>query len=102
MKTLRYALVAVAAIVAASSAHAQRGIAHDGGRLPETMFPGVQPPTSLPEPSLSEPSMSEPRMSAPVERYPDTEMFSNDRTGFEGEGMNGMTSHSGGIEGGHR
>ncbi len=64
MRTMKRTLLALTLIAAAAGpAHAQRGHNGDGGRLPETLFPGAQPPLSMPVP----------RASAPVQLYPNTE-----------------------------
>ena len=86
MTTMKGTLLAFALIAIASTAHAQRGQIGDGGRLPETMFPGAQPPTSIPEP----------RMSAPLERYPNTESLSRDRIESQGYRVDGMTQQNDG------
>ena len=85
-KTVIPFVAVLAVITAASTAHAQRGRIGDGGRMPETMFPGVQPP----------PSMPESRMSVPVERYPNTESLSQDRIESEGYHVNGITPQNDG------
>jgi len=54
--------------------------------MPETMFPGVQPP----------PSMPAPRMSEPLQRYPDTESLSRDRIESQGYRVEGMTQQNDG------
>jgi hypothetical protein len=82
----RAALLALAVIAVASTAHAQRGRIGDGGRMPETMFPGVQPPSSMPGS----------RMSEPLERYPNTETLSRDRIESEGYHVDGMTQQNDG------
>jgi hypothetical protein len=86
MTTMKRTLLALTLIAAASTAHAQRGHIGDGGRMPETMFPGAQPPTS----------MSEPRMSTPRERYPNTESLSRDRIESQGYRVDGMTQQNDG------
>jgi hypothetical protein len=87
MTTMKRTLLALTLIAAAAgTAYAQRGRIGDGGRMPETMFPGVQPPTSMPEP----------RMSAPLERYPNTESLSQDRIESQGYHVNGMTQQNDG------
>jgi hypothetical protein len=90
MTTMKRTLLALALIAAAAAAagtaHAQRGRIGDGGRMPETMFPGVQPPTSMPES----------RMSAPIGRYPNTESLSQDRIESQGYRVDGMTQQSDG------
>jgi hypothetical protein len=55
--------------------------------MPETMFPGVQPPPSIPEP----------RMSAPEERYPNTESLSQDRIESQGYRVNDMSQRNDGA-----
>jgi len=86
MTTMKRTVLALTLIAIASAAHAQRGHIGDGGRMPETMFPGAQPPTSMPEP----------RMSAPLERYPNTESLSQDRIESQGYHVNGMTQQNDG------
>jgi len=86
MTTLKRTVLALTLIAIASAAHAQRGHIGDGGRMPETMFPGAQPPTSMPEP----------RMSTPVERYPNTESLSQDRIESQGYRVDGMTQQNDG------
>jgi hypothetical protein len=86
MTTLKRTVLALTLIAIASAAHAQRGHIGDGGRMPETMFPGAQPPTSMPEP----------RMSTPVERYPNTEPLSQDRIESQGYRVDGMTQQNDG------
>jgi hypothetical protein len=86
MTTMKRTLLALILIAAAGTAYAQRGQIGDGGRMPETMFPGAQPPTSMPEP----------RMSAPVERYPNTESLSRDRIESQGYRVDGMTQQNDG------
>ena len=86
MSTTTRVLIVLTMIAVGGVAHAQRGRVGDGGRMPETMFPGVQPA----------PSMSEPRMSQPVERYPDTESYSRDSMQSEGYHVDGMTQQSDG------
>jgi hypothetical protein len=83
---LERTVLALALIAAASTAHAQRGYIGDGGRMPETMFPGAQPPTSMPEP----------RMSAPIGRYPDTEAFSRDSIESQGYRVDGIARQNDG------
>jgi hypothetical protein len=73
-------------IAAAGTAHAQRGHIGDGGRMPETMFPGAQPPSSMPQS----------RTSAPLQRYPQTESLSQDRIESQGYHVNGMTQQNDG------
>jgi hypothetical protein len=86
MTTMKRTLLALALIAVAGTAHAQRGQIGDGGRMPETMFPGAQLPTSMPEP----------RMSAPLERYPNTESLSQDRIESQGYRVDGMTQQNDG------
>ena len=87
MTTIKRILFAVTLIAAAAgTAHAQRGRIGDGGRMPETMFPGVQPPTSMPAP----------RMGTPLEPYPDSESLSQDRIESQGYQLNGMTQQNDG------
>ena len=86
MTTLKRTVLALTLIAIAGAAHAQRGHIGDGGRMPETMFPGAQPPTSMPEP----------RMSTPVERYPNTESLSQDRIESQGYRVDGMTQQNDG------
>jgi len=86
MTTMTRTLLTLALISVAGTAHAQRGQIGDGGRLPETMFPGAQPPPSLPEP----------RMSAPPERYPNTESLSQDRIESQGYHVDGLTQQNDG------
>jgi hypothetical protein len=86
MTTMKRALLALALIAIAGAAHAQRGQIGDGGRMPETMFPGAQPPTSIPEP----------RMNAPLEGYPNTESLSRDRIESQGYHVDGMTQQNDG------
>jgi len=83
---LKHTVLVLALIAAASTAHAQRGHIGDGGRMPETMFPGAQPPTSMPEP----------RMSAPIGRYPDTESFSRDAIESQGYRVDGIARQNDG------
>jgi hypothetical protein len=86
MTTTTRTLLVLALIAVAGTAHAQRGQIGNGGRMPETMFPGAQPPTSIPEP----------RMSAPLERYPNTESLSRDRIESQGYHVDGMTQQNDG------
>jgi hypothetical protein len=86
MTTIKLTVLALTLIAAAGAAHAQRGRIGDGGRMPETMFPGAQPPTSMPEP----------RMSAPIQRYPNTESLSQDRIESQGYRVDGMTQQKDG------
>jgi len=86
MTTMKLTVLALTLIAAASTAHAQRGHIGDGGRMPETMFPGAQPPTSMPEP----------RMSAPIQRYPNTESLSQDRIESQGYRVDGVTQQNDG------
>ncbi|MBV8186766.1 MAG: hypothetical protein JO339_05955 [Alphaproteobacteria bacterium] len=78
-KTTRV-LIVLTMIAAGGVAHAQRGSVGDGGRMPETMFPGVQPAPSMPEPR-----------SRPVERYPDTESYARDSMQSKGYHVDDMT-----------
>src|SRR5258708_2813376 len=49
MTAMKRSLFALAlTLIAAGTAHAQRGHISDGGRMPETMFPVAQPPPSMP------------------------------------------------------
>ena len=86
MTTMKRTLLALTLIAAAGTAHAQRGHIGDGGRMPETMFPGAQPVPSMPEPMRS----------APLERYPNTESLSRDRIESQGYSVNDMTQQNDG------
>jgi len=86
MITMKLTVLALTIVAAAGTAHAQRGRIGDGGRMPETMFPGAQPPSSMPEPTRS----------APLESYPNTESLSQDRIESQGYRANGMTQQNDG------
>jgi hypothetical protein len=73
---MKHTFLAVILILAAGAAHAQagRGQIGNAGRLPETMSPGFQPPTSMPSPTPI----------APTSRYPGTQSLSQDRIESQG------------------
>jgi hypothetical protein len=87
MTTMKRSLLALTlTLIAAGTAHAQRGHIGDGGRMPETMFPGAQPPSSMPQARASE----------PLQRYPNTESLSQDRIELRGGYVNGITQQNDG------
>ena len=69
---MKSTILAVILIVAAGAAHAQHppGLAGNAGRMPETMSPGLQPPSSMPSPTPI----------APIQRYSGPESNSQDRS----------------------
>jgi len=87
MTTMKRSLLALTlTLIAAGTAHAQRGHIGDGGRMPETMFPGAQPPSSMPQARASE----------PLQRYPNTESLSQDRIESQGYHVDGTTQQNDG------
>ncbi len=87
MTTMKRSLLSLTlTLIAAGAAHAQRGHIGDGGRMPETMFPGAQPPSSMPQARASE----------PLQRYPNTESLSQDRIESRGGYVNGITQQNDG------
>jgi hypothetical protein len=87
MTAMKRSLFALAlTLIAAGTAHAQRGHISDGGRMPETMFPGAQPPSSMPQARASE----------PLQHYPNTESLSHDRIESQGHHVDGMTQQNDG------
>lgn len=87
MTTMKRTLLALALFATvAGAAHAQRGQIGDAGRMPDTMFPGAQPP----------PPMPEPRMGPAIQPYPNTESLARDRIESQGYRVNGLTQRNDG------
>jgi hypothetical protein len=80
MQLMRPTLLAITfvlvLVVAAETAGAQPvpGTIGNAGRMPETMSPGAQPPTSMPPPTPAR----------PIQAYPNTQSLSRDRIESQG------------------
>jgi len=84
---LALAFVAVL-VVAAETAGAQPvpGTIGNAGRMPETMLPGAQPPTSMPPPTPA----------PPIQPYPNTQSLSRDRIESQGYRVNRIEQQNNG------